>query len=50
MVKITYFKCSHCKNMFPIPRSSGRLRKKHHIKTIWCPFCKKERLMKLSAN
>ena len=38
--------CPVCQNEFPIPRQNGRRRKKNHLKTIWCPFCKKETVMR----
>ena len=34
--------CNECGLKMPIPREHGNLRKKKHIKDIWCPRCKKE--------
>lgn len=44
-INISNLICPDCKNTFPIPRINGNSRNKGHIKTIWCPFCKKERNM-----
>lgn len=33
--------CPECGRQFPIPRRLSQSRKKGHIKTVWCPYCKK---------
>lgn len=33
--------CPKCGRKFPIPRWRGRARKRGHIKTVWCPYCRK---------
>lgn len=33
--------CTECGMEMPIPRPK-RIREKEHIKTMWCPTCKKE--------
>lgn len=33
-------KCTRCGGNFPIRRKLGRLRKRNHIKTMYCPWCK----------
>lgn len=37
--------CPDCGNIFPIPRKKYRQRERGHIKTLWCPFCKREQDM-----
>ena len=44
-ISTSVFDCPDCKNSIPLPRIKGRSRKKKHEKTIWCPFCKKEKIM-----
>ena len=32
--------CKRCGGTFPIRRRRGRRRKRNHVKTMWCPWCK----------
>ena len=34
--------CQECGSKMTVPREHGNLRKKGHIKDMWCPHCKKE--------
>ena len=38
---LSQMKCERCGGMMPVRRRRGRLRKKNHIKTMWCPWCKR---------
>ena len=38
----TFLKCSCCGSIIPIQRKLGKMKKKGHIKTIYCPKCKAE--------
>ena len=40
------FRCTKCNNIIPLPRKSGRQRKKNHIKDIYCPVCNEVTKMK----
>jgi len=33
--------CEECHKAFPIPRPSNKIKPKGHIKTFYCPYCKK---------
>ena len=37
---MTMLKCTCCGQLIPIQRNMVRLKKKGHIKTIYCPKCK----------
>lgn len=37
---IMYYRCKNCQNDLTIPRQIGRKRNEHHIKDMWCPYCK----------
>lgn len=37
---ISRFVCSDCGTIIPLPRNHGRMRKKGHIKDLYCPVCK----------
>ena len=41
-ISISLCKCEECGNDFPVPRKNNKFREKGHIKTIYCPFCKKK--------
>lgn len=41
-VTISRCRCPKCGEKFPIPRRDNRKRPRGHIKTIYCPFCRKE--------
>lgn len=38
---LSHMQCCRCGGFMPIRRKSGRLRKRGHVKTMWCPWCKK---------
>ena len=38
---ISWMVCERCHGIVPIQRKLGRSRKRGHIKTIWCPWCKR---------
>ena len=40
---LSSLKCQECGNEISIPRRLDRVRKKGHIKTMYCPYCQKER-------
>lgn len=46
MKKRSYFisrlQCQTCGSITTIPRRNYKRRKRHHIKTMYCPFCKAE--------
>ena len=46
MKKRSYFisrlQCSKCGNITTIPRRNNRRRARHHVKTMYCPFCQVE--------
>lgn len=46
LYRISNFICPDCGNVMPLPRSSGKQRKKKHIKDIYCPFCKEVKQFK----
>lgn len=33
--------CEECGGAVPIQRQPGRFRKRGHVKTMWCPWCKR---------
>lgn len=33
--------CLRCGGSFPIRRQNNRKRERNHIKTMWCPWCKR---------
>ena len=37
----SYFVCQECNNEMYLPRVPGEMRKRGHIKDIYCPYCKK---------
>lgn len=38
---LSQMKCERCGGMMPVRRRHGRLRKRNHVKTMWCPWCKR---------
>lgn len=46
MKKRSYFisrlQCNQCGNITAIPRRSNRRKARHHVKTMYCPFCQTE--------
>lgn len=34
--------CNECGCKMTVPREHGNMRKKGHIKDLWCPICKKD--------
>lgn len=38
---ISFMQCQACLGKTPIQRKRGRTRKRGHVKTMWCPWCKK---------
>ena len=38
---LSKMKCCKCGGMMPVRRRRGHLRKRNHIKTMWCPWCKR---------
>ena len=38
----SYMTCRECGKLFPIMRNVGYMRKKGHLKDMWCPYCMKE--------
>lgn len=38
---LSQMRCTRCGGMMPVRRKRGHLRKKNHIKTMWCPWCKR---------
>lgn len=38
---ISYLICEECGSTFPIPRKRYQLRKRGHVKHLWCYRCKK---------
>lgn len=36
-------RCTVCGGTFPIQRRASRKRPKGHVKTMWCPWCKRVR-------
>ena len=38
---VSFLKCKECGGVFPIRRKNGKLRKRGHVKTMWCPWCEK---------
>lgn len=38
---VSYMFCERCRRAVPIQRQPGRLRKRGHVKTMWCPWCKR---------
>lgn len=38
---ISWMECRDCLGKTPIQRKRGRTRKRGHIKTMWCPWCKR---------
>jgi len=43
---LSYFYCDDCGKMLTIPRKKSSQRLKDHKKTLWCPYCKQEKIMK----
>lgn len=39
---ISYLICPTCGKRFPIPRRPHHSRERGHIKTVWCPYCKRK--------
>lgn len=39
---ISDFICEECGKNFPLPRKTNQCREKGHIKTFYCPYCKKK--------
>ena len=37
---ISFMRCCKCGGTFPIRRKRGHTRKRNHIKTMYCPWCK----------
>lgn len=37
---LSQMECCKCHGKFPVRRQRGKLRKRDHIKTMWCPWCK----------
>lgn len=37
---LSQMRCERCGGTFPVRRPRGKLRKKDHPKTMWCPWCK----------
>lgn len=33
--------CLRCGGSFPIRRQNNRKRPRNHVKTMWCPWCKR---------
>lgn len=33
--------CLRCGGSFPIRRQNNRKRERNHVKTMWCPWCKR---------
>lgn len=44
--EISMCTCTGCNNIFPIPRRKSNRRKNGHKKTIYCPFCDNEMIMR----
>ena len=42
----SYFVCQECNNEMYLPRVPGEMRKRGHIKDIYCPYCKKTTKLK----
>ena len=40
---VSYLVCPECEGRVTVPRKKKRLRERDHVKTMWCPFCKKMR-------
>jgi len=36
----TWLRCSRCNRRVVIQRSARKRKKKGHVKTMWCPWCK----------
>lgn len=39
-VPLSQMECCKCHGKFPVRRPRRHLRKKNHVKTMWCPWCK----------
>ena len=39
---LSMFICPTCGKTFPIMRNHGQHRASHHIKDLWCPYCKSD--------
>ena len=39
---ISWMVCDRCHRTVPIQRKRGRSRKRGHIKTLWCPWCRRK--------
>ena len=37
---ISRFQCPGCGNLIPLPRTKAKPRESHHIKDLYCPWCK----------
>ena len=40
--KISVLVCKECGKDMYVPRRRKAMRKKNHIKTMWCPYCNKK--------
>ena len=38
---LSQMECCKCHGKFPVRRPRRHLRKKNHVKTMWCPWCKR---------
>lgn len=38
---VSWLKCERCGGAMPVQRQRRRLRKRNHVKTMWCPWCKR---------
>lgn len=39
---ISRLQCSECNHIMTVPRYHNNKRKRHHIKTMYCPYCQIE--------
>lgn len=38
---VSWMRCASCGGTFPIRRSAHRKRPRGHVKTMWCPWCRR---------
>jgi hypothetical protein len=38
---VSWMICRRCHGVMPIQRSRSKRRKQNHIKTMWCPWCRR---------
>lgn len=38
---LSWMECPACHQVTPIQRKRGKTKRRGHVKTMWCPFCKK---------